>query len=148
MRAAYQDLTSQPDLSADELTQIVVVAEADLAHLGGIVVLVGARLVDRHAWANSSVVGRQETGIAACSQEGLTAQAGTPLAAGGAASVEDHRTAVEGELVLQARQRQTRRLRHLGHASYPSNLVAKRLRFLGDVRKVGVFALVMIAHLH
>ena len=72
----------------------------------------------------------------------------TPWAADGAASAEGHRIAVEDELVLQARQRQSRLLRHLGHASCPSNLVAKRLRFLGDVRKADAFALATIARWH
>lgn len=72
----------------------------------------------------------------------------TPWAAGGAASVEGRRTAVEGELVLQARRRQNHLLRHLDHASCPSNLVVKRLRFLGDGHKADAFALAMIAHWH
>lgn len=119
VHAAYQDLTSQPDLSADGLTQSAVVVEADLVHLGGIVVLEGARLVDHRAWAYSSVVDRQETGIAACSQEEQTAPVCSPWAADGAASVEDRRTAVEGGLVLQVRQTQNRPPRHHDHASCP-----------------------------
>lgn len=72
----------------------------------------------------------------------------TPWAADGVASVENRRIAVESELVLQARRRQNRLLRHLDHASCPSNLVARRLRFLDDVRKVDAFALAMIARWH
>ena len=72
----------------------------------------------------------------------------TPWAADRAASVDDHRTAVEGELVLQARRKQNRQLRHLDRASCPSNLVVKRLRFLGDVRKADAFALATIARWH
>ena len=126
VRAAYQDPTSQPGLSADGLTQSVVVEVADLVHQGKIVVPEGARLVDRRAWAYSSVVGRQETGIAACSREEQTAPACSPWAAGGVASVEDHRTAVEDrqtavgdELVHQVRRRQTHLLHHPDHASCP-----------------------------
>ena len=49
MRAAYQDLTSQPGLLAGGLTQSVVVVEADLVRLDEIVVLEGSRQVGRRA---------------------------------------------------------------------------------------------------